>query len=234
MFGRFSRFFLFKPNSLLKMEDFTKNGKKILGAALNYTDILSNPNVKKPEAPVMFLKPISSYITEGQDIVIPEVLTLVKHEVELGVIIGKKCKDVSVEEAHQYIGGYCLGLDLSAFCELNEARKNGFPWSMGKGFDTANPVSRFIALNEVKDLHNLDLYLNVNGVRRQTGNTKDLIYNSFELISYLSKYMTLEPCDLIMTGTPDGASQIRAGDVLQAGLSESGCEIVKMTFNVKS
>lgn len=104
---------------------------------------------------------------------------------------------------------------------------------MGKGFDTANPVSRFIPLNEINDLHNLDLYLNVNGERRQTGNTKDLIYNSFELISYLSKYMTLEPCDLIMTGTPKGASQIHAGDQIEAGLSESGKEIVKMIFNVK-
>lgn len=104
---------------------------------------------------------------------------------------------------------------------------------MGKGFDTANPVSRFISLDEVKDLHNLDLYLDVNGERRQTGNTKDLLYNTFELISYLSKYMTLEPCDLIMTGTPKGASQIVAGDQIVSGLSESGREIVKMTFNVK-
>lgn len=166
---------------------------------------------------------------------------------------------MSPDEAHEYIGGYCLGLDLSAFCELvwflevsdqrinfyfveicfiecyfqNEARKSGFPWSMGKGFDTANPVSRFITLDEVNDLHNLDLYLNVNGERRQTGNTNDLIYNSFDLISYLSKYMTLEPCDLIMTGTPKGASQIHVGDQIEAGLSESGREIVKMTFNVK-
>ncbi len=104
---------------------------------------------------------------------------------------------------------------------------------MGKGFDTANPVSRFIHLNEVNDLHNLDIYLNVNGVQRQSGNTKDLIYNSFELISYASKYMTLEPYDLIMTGTPKGASRIVAGDQLEAGLSENGCQLVKMIFNVK-
>lgn len=104
---------------------------------------------------------------------------------------------------------------------------------MGKGFDTANPVSRFISPDEVNDLHNLDLYLNVNDERRQTGNTKDLVYNIFEMISYLSKYMTLEPSDLIMTGTPKGAAQIQAGDRIDAGLSECGREIVKMTFNVK-
>lgn len=104
---------------------------------------------------------------------------------------------------------------------------------MGKGFDTANPVSRFIRLDEVKDVHNLDLYLNVNGVRKQSGNTKDLVYNSFELIEYASKYMTLEPCDLIMTGTPKGASRIKSGDIIEAGLSENGTKLVKMTFRVK-
>lgn len=114
-----------------------------------------------------------------------------------------------------------------------EARKNGLPWSMGKGFDTSNPVSRFISLDEIADLHNVDLYLNVNGERRQTGNTKDLLYNTFDLISYTSKYMTLEPCDLIMTGTPKGAAQFHRGDTIEAGLSEAGHEIVKMTFNVK-
>lgn len=104
---------------------------------------------------------------------------------------------------------------------------------MGKGFDTSNPVSRLIHLDEVNDLHNLDMYLTVNGVQRQSGNTKDLIYNSFELISYASKYMTLEPYDLIMTGTPKGASQIVPGDRIEAGLSENGSELVKMIFDVK-
>lgn len=113
------------------------------------------------------------------------------------------------------------------------ARANGLPWSMGKGFDTSNPVSRFIACSEIADPHNLDLQLDVNGVRRQLGNTKDLTYNSFELIAYLSKYMTLEPGDLIMTGTPKGAAQILAGDRIDATLSENGKEIVKITFNVK-
>lgn len=104
---------------------------------------------------------------------------------------------------------------------------------MGKGFDTANPVSRFIRLDEITDLHNLDLYLNINGVQRQSGNTKDLTYNSFELISYISKYMTLDEGDMILTGTPKGASEIHIGDRLEAGLIENGREIVKMTFNVK-
>lgn len=104
---------------------------------------------------------------------------------------------------------------------------------MGKGFDTSNPVSRFISLEEVENLHNLDLWLSVNGDERQKGNTKDMIYNSFELISYLSKYMTLEPCDLIMTGTPKGSAQLKSGDRIDAKLSENGNEIVRIAFNVK-
>lgn len=115
----------------------------------------------------------------------------------------------------------------------NSAREDGLPWSMGKGFDTANPVSRFIHLDEVQDLHNIDMYLKVNGILKQYGNTKDLIFNSFELISYASKYMTLEPYDLIMTGTPKGASKIVSGDQIESGLSENGVELVKMMFNVK-
>lgn len=113
------------------------------------------------------------------------------------------------------------------------ARAKGLPWSIGKGFDTSNPVSRFINSNEIVDPHNLTLELHVNGLQRQSGNTKDLYYNSYELISYLSKYMTLEPGDLIMTGTPKGSAQIQSGDRIDAKLSEDGAEIAKITFNVK-
>lgn len=107
------------------------------------------------------------------------------------------------------------------------------PWSIGKGFDTSNPVSRFININEIADPHNVELQLDVNGLQRQFGNTKDLFYNAYELIAYLSKYMTLEPGDLIMTGTPKGATQIHRGDRIDAKLSENGKEITKITFNVK-
>lgn len=107
------------------------------------------------------------------------------------------------------------------------------PWAIGKGFDTSNPVSRFIHSTEISDPHNLDLQLNVNGEQRQLGNTKDLFYNSYELIAYLSMYMTLEPGDLIMTGTPKGSAQIKRGDEILAKLSENGKEIVQIQFNVK-
>lgn len=113
------------------------------------------------------------------------------------------------------------------------ARDKGYPWTISKGFDTSNPVSRFIALNEVKNIQNLDIQLFVNGERVQRGNTKDMIFNSFELISHLSKYMTLEPMDLIMTGTPKGIRQAKRGDQLVATLGEKGKDVVKMRFKVE-
>lgn len=100
---------------------------------------------------------------------------------------------------------------------------------MGKGFDTSTPVSRFIRLREIKDPHNLRLWLKVNNETRQDGNTSDLIFNVPELIEYTSKYMTLEPNDLILTGTPVGANPVRAGDVIECGLGD----VVSMKFNVK-
>lgn len=113
------------------------------------------------------------------------------------------------------------------------ARDKGYPWTISKGFDTSNPVSRFIALDEFTNIQNLDIELFVNGERVQRGNTKDMIFNSFELISHLSKYMTLESMDLIMTGTPKGIRQAKRGDQLVAVLSEKSKEIVRMKFKVQ-
>ncbi|XP_053947724.1 acylpyruvase FAHD1, mitochondrial [Anastrepha ludens] len=201
--------------------DFVEKGKKILGAALNYMDIVRSRNVAVPKEPLLFLKPTSSYEIEGKPIVIPRVFTKVAHEVELGVIIGKKCKNVSKEEALNYVSGYCLALDMTAQCNLGVARANGHPWSLGKGFDTSTPVSRLISCSEIKDPHNLPLWLKVNGELRQRGNTADLIFKVDDLIAYASKYMTLEPNDLILTGTPDGASPIKSGDVIEAGIGDN-------------
>ncbi|XP_017469940.1 PREDICTED: acylpyruvase FAHD1, mitochondrial [Rhagoletis zephyria] len=198
--------------------DFVERGKKILGAALNYMDIVRSRNVPVPEEPLLFLKPTTSYEIEGNPIVIPKVFTKVAHEVELGVVIGKRCKNVKKEQALNYVGGYCLALDMTAQCNLGTARKNGHPWSLGKGFDTSTPVSRFISCDEIKDPHSLPLWLKVNGELRQQGNTQDLIFKVDDLIAHASKYMTLEPNDLLLTGTPDGALPVKAGDVIEAGI----------------
>lgn len=209
--------------------DFVRKGRKILGAALNYMDIVRSRNVAVPAEPLLFLKPTTSYITEGNPIVIPKVFTKVAHEVELGVIIGKQCKNVKKGEAFNYISGYCLALDMTAQCNLGLARKNGHPWSLGKGFDTSTPVSGFISANDIRDPHKVSLWLKVNGQLRQQGNTEDLIFKVDDLIAYSSKYMTLEPNDLILTGTPDGALPVKAGDVIEAGIGDN----LRIVFEVK-
>ncbi|XP_055377672.1 acylpyruvase FAHD1, mitochondrial [Condylostylus longicornis] len=214
--------------SLSKNKNFVNDGKKIIGAALNYMDIVKARNVPVPKSPVVFLKPTSSYITEGQNIILPKEFTRVAYEVELGVIIGKACKNVKKEDAMNYVAGYCLALDLTAQCELTSAREKGMPWSIGKGFDTATPVSRLISLEEISDPHNVGLWLKHNEELKQEGNTKDLIFKVPDLISYISKYMTLEENDLILTGTPDGSAAMKQGDVIECGIPN----LITVKFNV--
>lgn len=145
------------------------------------------------------------------------------------MIIGKKCKNVSKSEAMQYVGGYCLALDMTAQCVMADLRPKGLPWTLGKAFDTATPVSGSIPSNMVTDPHNLQLRLTVNGKQRQCGNTSDMIFKIPDLIEYISKYMTLEPYDLILTGTPGGAGQVCPGDTIECALGD----LVEMKFQVK-
>ncbi|KAI4460075.1 acylpyruvase [Holotrichia oblita] len=183
--------------------NFVKTGKKIVGAAINYKAVIKKKNLLKPDKPIFFLKPTSSYITEGQSIKVPEDFEITQ-EVELGVIIGKTCKKVPESEAMSYVGGYCLALDMTAMSELKNARQCGFPWALAKSFDTACPVSRFIKLEEIPDPHNIEIWSKVNGKLKQKANTNDFLFNIPQLISYYSKNITLEEGDLIVTGTPPG------------------------------
>ncbi|KAH8294929.1 hypothetical protein KR018_004335 [Drosophila ironensis] len=208
--------------------NFRCDGKKILGVALNYMDAVKARNVPVPKEPLVFLKPTSSYIQEGQPIVLPKVFTQVAYEVELGVIIGKPCKNVTTDKAMDYVAGYCLALDLTAQCNLGAARAAGHPWTLGKGFDTSTPVSKFIPREQVCDPHNLPLWLTVNGEEKQHGCTSDLVFKVPDIIAYVSKYMTLEPNDLILTGTPHGSAAFKAGDVIECGLAK----LAKLKFQV--
>lgn len=156
--------------------------------------------------------------------------TKVAFEVELGVVIGKRCKNVTKASAMDYVGGYCLALDMTAQCALGVARSKGEPWSLGKGFDTSTPVSRFIKLEDITDPHNVDLWLKVNGEDKQKGNTADLIFKVDDLIAYTSQYMTLEPNDILLTGTPKGSSPIKDGDVIECGMGK----LIEMKFKCRN
>jgi len=177
-----------------------------------------NTNVTKD--PLLFLKPASSVIFDGGSIIIPRMSKCLHHEVELGVVIGKKCKNVSQKEALDYVLGYLLALDITARDIQSEAKKNGWPWGIAKGFDTFAPVSKVVLKEDVSDPNNLDLWLKVNGEIRQNSNTSYMIYSVERIIEFISGIMTLERGDLIMTGTPEGVGEVVVGDVIEAALGD--------------
>ncbi|KAG8235864.1 hypothetical protein J437_LFUL016471 [Ladona fulva] len=212
------------------LTNFVQLGKKIVGVGLNYRSLLLERNLPIPTKPVVFLKPTSSYIVEGQHIEIPDSFQ-VKEEIELGVIIGSKCKNVTAEKAMDHVAGYCLALDLTETAQLTDVKKSGLPWTFVKGFDTACPVSQFIPKEKVSDPHNVNLWCKINGEIVQDGHTSEMIFSVPEIIAFIAKNITLEPGDLVITGSPGGVSLINPGDVVEAG---SKSLPVKMKFSVKS
>jgi acylpyruvate hydrolase len=163
---------------------------------------------------------------QGSPIVLPEGVKSIHHEVELGVIIGKRCKDVRERQAFDNVAGYCIALDMTARCWQDKAKKKGLPWTAAKGFDTSLPVGPFIPASLVADPMALTLWCNVNGVQRQRGCTGDMLFAIPELISRVSKVHTLEEGDLLLTGTPAGVGPVQAGDRIAIGIEELDSSVV--------
>ncbi|CAJ1358131.1 unnamed protein product, partial [Effrenium voratum] len=139
--------------------------------------------------------------------------------VELGVVIGQRCKRVPEEKAMDVVVGYCIALDLTARDLQTAAKDKGLPWSVPKGYDHFTPVGQFIDKTAIPDPHNLELFCEVNGVQRQRGSTGEMIFKLPKLIAHISSIFTLEPGDLILTGTPEGVGPIEAGDKVRAGIT---------------
>jgi len=189
---------------------------KILCIGRNYSDHIRELGNATPEAPVIFIKPASSVIGEGEAIVIPPYSRECHYEAELALLIGRKGKDIPVERAMEHIAGYGVGIDLTLRDVQDELKKKGLPWEIAKGFDTACPLSAFVEASSVADPQNLEIRLTVNGKIRQDGNTSMMIHRIPAIISHMSGSFTLEPGDVILTGTPAGVSRIVSGDHLVA------------------
>ena len=189
---------------------------KVLCIGRNYWEHIKELGNTPPEAPVIFIKPASSVIGEGETIVIPEYSNECHHEAELALLIGRKGKDIRVDQAMEYIAGYGVGIDLTLRDVQGEMKKKGLPWEIAKGFDTACPLSSFVEAPSVADPQNLPIRLTVNGEMRQNGNTSMMIHRIPAIVSYMSGRFTLEPGDVILTGTPAGVSRIVSGDALVA------------------
>ena len=192
---------------------------KLVCLAKTYKKHAEEMNSDVTEEPLLFLKPSSSVIFDGDSIIVPKRSKYLHHEVELGIVIGKKCKDISQKYALDYVLGYVVALDITARDMQSEAKEKGWPWGVAKGFDTFAPISEVVLKNEVSNPNNLDLLLKVNGVVKQNSNTKYMIYSAERIIEFISEIMTLERGDLIMTGTPEGVGEIVEGDVIEASLN---------------
>ena len=196
---------------------------KIICIGWNYRPHLKELNGPLPEVPLIFLKPSTCIIHDGDDIVLPNGITNVQYECELALVFGKGGKDIPEEDALSYVSHVAVFNDVTARDMQNEYRKRGDAWSLAKGMDTFGPVSDFVPYKG-QDLNDLHLTLKVNGEIKQDGNTSDMIFPPSKLISYVSKYMTIEEGDIMATGTPEGVGEIRPGDVVELEI-ENVCRL---------
>ena len=189
---------------------------KILCIGRNYAAHAKELGNEVPKEPLLFLKPPSSLLAPGRTIVLPPESERVEHEAELGVVIGKRCKNVAREDALAHVFGYtCVG-DITA----RDLQRKDVQFTRGKGFDTFCPVGPWIETE--LDPSNLSVRCRVNGEIRQDGTTADMIFDVPTLVAYASRMMTLEPGDLIVTGTPEGVGPLVAGDTLEIEVSGIG------------
>jgi len=202
---------------------------KIICLARTYKKHAKEMRSEVPKEPLLFLKPSSSVIFNNESIIIPSITKDVHHEVELGVIIGSRCSKIKKKDALENVLGYLVALDITARDIQSIAKKNGWPWSIAKGFDTFCPISDAVLKERIVNVNNLDLSLKVNGEIRQKSNTNNMVFTVEEIIEYISNIMTLEPGDLILTGTPEGVNQIKKEDILESKLDE----ICSLRVNVK-
>lgn len=201
--------------------------RKFIAIGLNYADHAAEANLPIPSEPVVFTKAISCLSGPNDDVMLPPDAKKGDWEVELGIVIGKTARHVSENEALDYVAGYALVNDVS---EREWQMERGMTWDKGKGFDTFGPVGPwFVTADEVGDPQTLDLWLDLNGQRMQTGNTRTMIFNVAQIVSYVSKVCTLWPGDLITTGTPPGVGMgkkpqvfLKPGDVMRLGISKLG------------
>lgn len=201
---------------------------KFIAVGLNFSDHAAEANLKVPVEPIIFSKATSCIVGPNDDIMLPKGSVKTDWEVELGVVIGRTARYVPEERALDFVAGYCVVNDVS---ERAFQIERGGTWDKGKGCDTFGPMGPYlVTADELGDPQGLDMWLDVNGQRMQTGNTRNMIFSVRTLVSYISQFMTLNPGDLITTGTPSGVGMgrkpspvyLQAGDVVELGISTLG------------
>ncbi|MBY0534426.1 MAG: fumarylacetoacetate hydrolase family protein [Chitinophagaceae bacterium] len=222
----------YKTELSLAIGPCTPNPQKIICIGLNYRKHAIESGMAIPTIPVVFTKYNNTLVDYGKDVELGKVGVQFDYEVELGVVIGKKAKNVSKEEALSYVLGYCVSNDLS--CRDLQFRTS--QWLMGKSLDHFLPLGKYVVTSdEVGDPQQLALQSKVNGELRQNSNTADMIFNVAEIIEDLSKHFTLEPGDLILTGTPEGVAMgitgqpwLKPNDVVEVSIENIGSTVNTM------
>lgn len=208
-------------------EIYFKNGLKLVPSKIvcvgrNYAKHIEEMKSTPTKNPVLFLKPNSAIHPFSEPLPVPSAFGSVHHEIELAVCISKTCASVSAAEAADSIAGYAVALDLTLRDMQADAKKDGLPWAVAKGFDNACPLSPFVEAETVSDPDNLELLLKVNGAVRQQGSTKQMLFKIPELIAYASTFFTFERGDIFLTGTPSGVGPLQSGDDIEASIESVG------------
>ena len=214
-------------NKNLRIGPCVSDPSKFIGIGLNFKDHAEEQNLPIPKEPIIFSKFTSCITGPNDPIIVPKGSSHTDWEVELGFVIGKKAINVSIEEALDHVLGFFLVNDVS---ERDFQKNRGLTWDKGKGFDTFGPIGPYIVTtDELKDYQNLEMFLDVNGKRMQTGNTSKMIFDIKTLVSYMSSCMSLHPGDICCTGTPPGVGEnmkppvfLKGGEEVVLGIEKLG------------
>jgi len=201
---------------------------KFVAIGLNYVDHAKETGSPIPENPIVFFKSQTCIVGANDNVMVPKNSTQLDWEVEIGFVMGRTARHVAVKDALKYVAGYCVVDDISE--RDFQLKRSASQWNKGKGCDTFGPLGPWlVTTDEIKDVQNLDMWLDVNGVRKQTGNTKTMIFTIAQLVADVSQYMTLLPGDVVTTGTPPGVGMgmkpqqwLKAGDVITLGIEGLG------------
>jgi 2,4-didehydro-3-deoxy-L-rhamnonate hydrolase len=201
---------------------------KFIAIGLNYVDHAKETNSPIPENPIVFFKSQTCIVGPNDNVMVPKDSTQLDWEVEIAFVMGRTARHVAVKDALKYVAGYCVVDDVSE--RDFQLKKSASQWNKGKGCDTFGPLGPWlVTTDEIKDVQNLDMWLDVNGTRKQTGNTKTMIFTIAELVADVSRYMTLLPGDVVTTGTPPGVGMgmkpqqwLQPGDVITLGIQGLG------------
>jgi len=214
---------------MIKIGDKTINPTKIICIGTNYMDHIKETKLPVPKEPVLFPKTLNCLIGDGDPIIYPKLLfnnrklKRVDYEAELAFIIKDKCKDVIKSETYNHIMGYTVFNDVTARRMQTKDILSQLPWFRSKSLDTFGPIGpRIASVSEIQDPHNLKIELRVNGEVKQSSNTKHLLFKVPDLMEYITSLFTMEPGDIIATGTPAGIGPVLPGDIIEATIEKIG------------